>query len=116
MTNSMLAGQSSVAARIQAPIAVPPPGFRTRSESIACLRAWRSAMAKPLRGKTGTRYWFPATTAKRTSSRMCSMAAAVALRASLIFFPVIEPETSTMITSAAAAPATGTWPAPGRSR
>ena len=88
------------------------PSGRAASRWPVCGRA-RSAMANPLGGKTGHALRGSRPRRRSGPRRGCARwPRPWPVRASRIFFPVIEPETSTMITSAAAAPATGTWPAP----
>jgi hypothetical protein len=95
------------------PIAVPPDGTMFATAAFARARVWSSA---------GTSVWFsgntarassvPEITLKATPSRIASIAAEVACLAALSFPDglTIEPEASTMTTSAAvigAAAATG---------
>ena len=54
-----------------------------------------------LRGKARCASWLPAMTANHTPSSTWSSAAAAACRTAAMFAPFIEPEVSTMTTSAA---------------
>jgi hypothetical protein len=100
----------SAARSSQVDMAVPPPASRWLTASLAWPRVTLSATTRlvPHGGKKVVATSPPATTANCTPSRMPSMAAAAALRAARMRVEgaLIEPEVSTIRTSAA-------WPAAG---
>ena len=84
-------------------MAVPPPARRPATACRAAAReAWSATAMLPSMGNTGQARFVPAMTANQVPSRITSMAAAVAARASAILVCgySIDPEQSMMMISA----------------
>ena len=88
----------------QVPIAVPPSARNPATAALASARVRSSirtmADSGPW-GKARRASWLPATTANHTPSSTWSRAAVAARWTAAMFSPLIEPEVSTMTTSAA---------------